>query len=334
MYSIASSPKAHPGEVHLTVAVVNYHTHGRAKYGIASGYLGHGQPLNLDEVPVYIQPTKHFHMPAPDAPMIMVGPGTGIAPFRAFLEERAVTGATGKNWLFFGDQKRGALPDIPYTADRLQAVIPLDPGVPARSVVVRAVNLRAGLPAGAVTLAAMDLRASWTPAAQQNEAAVTVGLTASDIGLPPGPAWPMGSRVDTVALDGSLGGPLPRVPGLAAKLTAWRDGGGTVEVKRLAVSWGKLAATVAATVALDETLQPMGTGTARIQGAAAGLDALAANRAIGEKSAVAAKALLALMTHPGEDGVPEVDVPITVQDRRLSLGRIPLARLPELSWER
>jgi sulfite reductase (NADPH) flavoprotein alpha-component len=108
LYSIASSPKAHPGEVHLTVAVVKYHTHGRDKYGIASGYLAHGQELNLNDVPVYIQPTKHFHMPAPDAPIIMVGPGTGIAPFRAFLEEREATGATGKNWLFFGDQKRAS----------------------------------------------------------------------------------------------------------------------------------------------------------------------------------------------------------------------------------
>jgi sulfite reductase (NADPH) flavoprotein alpha-component len=106
LYSIASSPKAHPGEVHLTVAVVKYHTHGREKYGIASGFLAHGQELNKDEVPVYIQPTKHFHMPAPDAPIIMVGPGTGIAPFRAFLEDREVTGATGKNWLFFGDQQK------------------------------------------------------------------------------------------------------------------------------------------------------------------------------------------------------------------------------------
>ncbi|MCE0483576.1 MAG: sulfite reductase subunit alpha [Methylacidiphilales bacterium] len=108
LYSIASSPKAHPGEVHLTVAVVNYTTHGRAKYGLASGYLGHGQELNQDEVPVYIQPTKHFHMPPSDANIIMVGPGTGIAPFRAFLEERAIEGAKGRNWLFFGDQKRAS----------------------------------------------------------------------------------------------------------------------------------------------------------------------------------------------------------------------------------
>jgi len=115
LYSIASSPKAHPGEVHLTVAVVNYTTHGRQKYGLASGFLGHGQPLNADEMPVYIQPTKHFHMPAPEANIIMVGPGTGIAPFRAFLEERMVEGATGKNWLFFGDQKKST--DFLYEAE-------------------------------------------------------------------------------------------------------------------------------------------------------------------------------------------------------------------------
>ena len=114
LYSIASSPKAHPGEVHLTVAVVKYNTHGRDKYGMATGYLAEGQELNKDEVPVYIQPTKHFHMPAPDAPIIMVGPGTGIAPFRAFLEEREVDGATGKNWLFFGDQKKAS--DFLYEA--------------------------------------------------------------------------------------------------------------------------------------------------------------------------------------------------------------------------
>ncbi len=106
LYSIASSPKAHPGEVHLTIAVVNYTTHGREKFGLASGYLGHGQELNVNAVPVYIQPTKHFHMPANEANIIMVGPGTGIAPFRAFLEHRAIEGATGKSWLFFGDQKK------------------------------------------------------------------------------------------------------------------------------------------------------------------------------------------------------------------------------------
>ena len=102
LYSIASSPDHRAGEVHLTVALVQYSSHGRTKQGLASGYLA-----NLAEhtsVPVYVQPTRHFHLPAPDRDVIMVGPGTGIAPFRAFLQHRAKHGHSGRNWLFFGDQ--------------------------------------------------------------------------------------------------------------------------------------------------------------------------------------------------------------------------------------
>lgn len=102
LYSIASSPDHRPGEVHLTVAVVQYTTHGRPKQGLASGYLA--DLANAASVPVYVQPTRHFHLPAPDRDVIMVGPGTGIAPFRAFLQHRAKHGHTGRNWLFFGDQ--------------------------------------------------------------------------------------------------------------------------------------------------------------------------------------------------------------------------------------
>lgn len=109
LYSIASSPLYHPGEVHLTVAIVSYTTHGRRKIGLASGYLGHVATVHSANTSVYVQPSKHFHMPPNgDVPMIMVGPGTGIAPFRAFIEHRAVTGATGLNWLFFGDQHRAS----------------------------------------------------------------------------------------------------------------------------------------------------------------------------------------------------------------------------------
>ncbi|MDE1169646.1 MAG: sulfite reductase subunit alpha [Verrucomicrobium sp.] len=108
LYSIASSGTVHPEHVHLTVAVVRYQTHNRWKTGLASGYLGDHCPVGSREVPVYVQPTKHFHLPADDAPIIMVGPGTGIAPFRAFLQERRHRGATGRNWLFFGDQQRAS----------------------------------------------------------------------------------------------------------------------------------------------------------------------------------------------------------------------------------
>jgi sulfite reductase (NADPH) flavoprotein alpha-component len=104
LYSIASSPKAHDGEVHLTVGVVRYDAHGRSRKGVCSTYLADGVEEG-DKVDVFVTPNKHFKVPAnPDAPLIMVGPGTGIAPFRAFIEERQATGAKGKNWLIFGDQ--------------------------------------------------------------------------------------------------------------------------------------------------------------------------------------------------------------------------------------
>ena len=105
LYSIASSPLAHPGEVHLTVAAVRYQSHGRSRKGVCSTYLADLAKPGA-EVPIFVQPNKNFRLPADDAaPVIMVGPGTGVAPFRAFVEHRAATGASGKNWLFMGDQK-------------------------------------------------------------------------------------------------------------------------------------------------------------------------------------------------------------------------------------
>jgi sulfite reductase (NADPH) flavoprotein alpha-component len=106
LYSISSSPKAHLDEVHLTVGAVRYESHGRARKGVASTYLA-DRIGEAGCVRVFVQPSHGFKLP-PDGsvPIIMVGPGTGIAPFRAFLEERQAVGAKGRNWLFFGDQKR------------------------------------------------------------------------------------------------------------------------------------------------------------------------------------------------------------------------------------
>lgn len=107
LYSISSSPKAHPGEVHVTVGTVRYEAHGRHKKGVASCWLADRVIPEQTDVPVFIQKSHGFRLPdAGDTPVIMVGPGTGIAPFRSFLEERASVGATGRNWLFFGDQRR------------------------------------------------------------------------------------------------------------------------------------------------------------------------------------------------------------------------------------
>ena len=107
LYSISSSPRAHPGEVHLTVAVVRYQSHGRQRKGVCSTFLADRVENKVTPVSIFVQTSHGFRLPADgDRPIILIGPGTGIAPFRAFLEERRALGATGRNWLFFGDQCR------------------------------------------------------------------------------------------------------------------------------------------------------------------------------------------------------------------------------------
>ncbi|MDQ1396887.1 MAG: hypothetical protein QOG64_2146 [Acidimicrobiaceae bacterium] len=101
-YSIASSPLVHPDRVHLTVANVRYHVGDRRHGGVASTFLAD----RGDAVRVHLRPNHTFRLPDPDVPTIMIGPGTGIAPFRGFLQERRASGATGPSWLFFGDRRR------------------------------------------------------------------------------------------------------------------------------------------------------------------------------------------------------------------------------------
>ncbi|MBB4122080.1 bifunctional nitrate reductase/sulfite reductase flavoprotein subunit alpha [Martelella radicis] len=105
LYSIASSPKVTPDEIHLTVSVLRHARHGRARKGVASSFLA--DRAGAAPVSVSVKKQAHFRPPAdPAAPAIMVGPGTGIAPFRAFLQDREAEGANGPNWLFFGEQNR------------------------------------------------------------------------------------------------------------------------------------------------------------------------------------------------------------------------------------
>jgi len=106
LYSISSAPSKYPDEIHLTVAVVRYETNGRPREGVCSSFLSERARLNEPEVPVFVA-DSHFGLPADDSiPVIMVGPGTGVAPFRSFVMDRATRGAKGRNWLFFGDQRK------------------------------------------------------------------------------------------------------------------------------------------------------------------------------------------------------------------------------------
>ncbi|WP_018756029.1 assimilatory sulfite reductase (NADPH) flavoprotein subunit [Paenibacillus terrigena] len=115
LYSIASSLNAHPDEVHLTVRKVKYEAHDRERKGVTSGYIAE-RLVPGDKLPIFIQQNPNFKPPVnPDSPVIMIGPGTGVAPFRAFLEDREELGATGKSWLFYGD--RHFVTDFLYQTD-------------------------------------------------------------------------------------------------------------------------------------------------------------------------------------------------------------------------
>lgn len=103
LYSISSSPEAHSGEVHITVARDKFIINSEEKYGLCSDFLTH---LDVDSnIDFYIHKNSQFKLPAAEKDVIMIGPGTGIAPFRSFIAQRDAVGASGRNWLFFGDQK-------------------------------------------------------------------------------------------------------------------------------------------------------------------------------------------------------------------------------------
>ena len=120
MYSIASSQAQHQDNVQTTVRVIRYDSHGRSRQGVASGHLGDRAGVG-ETMPIFLHSNANFRLPEDNsAPVIMIGPGTGIAPFRAFLEERQATGAPGDNWLFFGEQREKM--DFLYK-DQLQGMV-------------------------------------------------------------------------------------------------------------------------------------------------------------------------------------------------------------------
>ncbi len=106
-YSVASSRLLYKSEVHLTVALFTFSHQGEQRYGVGSHFLCHLAKLKETPIPIYVQTAPHFTLPADsNTPIIMIGPGTGVAPFRAFMQERIAKGASGKNWLFFGERNR------------------------------------------------------------------------------------------------------------------------------------------------------------------------------------------------------------------------------------
>ena len=143
--------------------------------------------------------------------------------------------------------------------------------------------------------------------------------------------WPLGPNISSLSAEG-LNGPLPPPQDIVPWASAWRDGGGSLELsiwRWLGTTWPHHAGTLA----LDDQLQPMGSGNARLVGYAETLDRLAAAAILSKSAATAAKAMLSLMAGTGEGDEPSaVDVPLTLQYRTLSMRQVPLVRLPELDW--
>ena len=226
-------------------------------------------------------------------------------------------------------------PPIPVAADHARLRLVLRPNAPPSAIDLDIEALQAVLPdLGILSIGHLTGHAEIMPAAERNQVGIGFALTAGPVTLPDGVRWGLGPEVAGLAIEGAVNGPLPGIFATPAVwATAWRDGGGSVDVRRLAVHWGASALSASATLALDEDLQPMGAGTGKIAGYGAALDALAANAVIGRSAAKAAKAVLSLLASPPADGQPEeVEVPMTLQFRTLSVRQVPLARLPELNW--
>lgn len=224
-------------------------------------------------------------------------------------------------------------PDLPYSASRLVVAVPLQATRQPASATVFAEALMAGPPGRTVTIHNLTTNVRVAPVAIAGEPAVATSLNASGIALPAGPDWPLGQRIASLAADAVLGGPLPAKGDLNERATAWRNDGGILRVNALEAVWGPLHLRAKAELQLDPDLQPAGTGSATMIGYTATANALAAHGVMTQGAAIAAKALLSLMAHMPADGGPsEVEVPLSLQHRTLSMRQVPLVQLPALDW--
>ena len=221
----------------------------------------------------------------------------------------------------------------PFEAVRLAAQVPLPPDAPPDTADIEADRLHIGTAAEALTVAELGARLQGQDGAAAGETALSLALHLRGMTLPW--ALPLGRQVETAGLKAALTGPLP-TPGRPARgAEAWRDGGGTLEVQELTLQWGEVAASAAATLALDAALQPVGAGTLRVAGATHAVDALAGAGLLAPRAASLARGVLPLLARPDPaGGPPQLEVPVTLEDRTLLAARIPVLRLPALDWGR
>jgi hypothetical protein len=215
-------------------------------------------------------------------------------------------------------------PEVTFTADRLHAEVPFAHAAMALTATLEVHNLRApGLTIGLLTGRVVAT------------AAPTLTVSVEAVDLPPDLPWAFGPHISSVAVDATVRGGLPPLGPLPAMAEVWRDAGGALEVTHLALGWGPLGLAATGRLDFDDHLQPAGSGDLHVIGYAKALEALARQRVISKDAARAATAVLTLLSQfPSGGGAPEVEVPLTLHDRTLSMGHTPLVRVPELIWPR
>lgn len=224
-------------------------------------------------------------------------------------------------------------PPMLLAGDLMQADLPLTDGTdPAVTFKGRGLHFGPAAKTWTARIAAADGRIA-VANAENAPPAYDFSGSAEMIELPAHAKSPLGPSIQDLSVSGTLHGPFPTGGTLAAAASAWRDGGGSVEVKQATLNWGPLHLTSTATLALDDQLQPMGSGSAKVNGYEDALDRLSAAGALTKSAATVAKAMLSLLAGTGTGDAPsEVEVPLTLQYRTLSMRQVPLVRFPELDW--
>jgi len=219
-------------------------------------------------------------------------------------------------------------PEVAYTAERMTLTMPLQAATP-QHIELNVANLRAG----DASLGSLNVKLDVDPTAPSGKPVADVSAEAEAI-TPSGElAKPLGPRIANLDVDAALNGPLRQGRDLAEQATDWRNAGGSLVIRHLAMHWGPLDLTASGALTLDNRLQPAGSGNAKAVGYAESLDALAAHGELSRSAAMAAKAVLSLLaSYPADGSAPSVDVPLTLRDSTLSMRQVPLVRLPEVEW--
>jgi hypothetical protein len=235
--------------------------------------------------------------------------------------------------------------DIPYRADRLRFELPFDPKRPAQVVNLLANNFRLGVSTGpsepprepvglTIGLLQAHLERQIAPAA--GEQWLVAKLAAEDVSLPRevprAVTLALGNRISSVSIDLTVQGAPGASGDLSHRAADWRENGGSVDVPHFAIGWGKLGLAGQATLALDPALQPMGTGQLHLADYAGTLDALTASGAVPPRVALAARAMLGLLARDKNDDSGTVDLPLTLENRKLSVRGVPLAKLAPMTF--